>query len=105
MRPVSSFSRVFGNGSCPYGLRRHDLDLQTPVAGKPGARLGFVQIAFPYDAFVRFVDTLDPVGALTTPTFMALTCRWRSRPQHQKRTHALQHDWRKKKGRLAAVSP
>src|SRR5512144_555977 len=24
-------------------------------------------------------------GALTAPTFMALTCRWRSRPQHQKR--------------------
>src|SRR6202047_3130183 len=28
------------------------------------------------------------VGALTAPTFMALTCRWRSRPQHQKRTYA-----------------
>src|ERR1035438_3033436 len=26
-----------------------------------GPRLGFVQFAFPYDAFVRFVDTLDPV--------------------------------------------
>jgi len=26
------------------------------------------------------------VGALTAPTSMALTCRWRSRPQHQKRT-------------------
>jgi hypothetical protein len=23
------------------------------------------------------------VGALTAPTFMAITCRWRSRPQHQ----------------------
>jgi hypothetical protein len=64
MRPVSSFSRVFGHGSRPYGLRRHDLDLQTPVAGKPGPRLGFVQIAFPYDAFVRFVDTLYPVLVL-----------------------------------------
>ena len=61
MRPVSSFSRIFGRGSRPYGLRRHDLDLQTPVAGKPGPRLGFVQIAFTYDAFVRFIDTLDPV--------------------------------------------
>src|SRR5262245_20540742 len=30
------------------------------------------------------------VGALTAPTSMALPCRWRSRPQHQKRTHALQ---------------
>src|SRR5580692_5306748 len=25
------------------------------------------------------------VGALTAPTYVALTCRWRSRPQHQKR--------------------
>jgi hypothetical protein len=30
------------------------------------------------------------VGASTAPTSMALTCRWRSRPQHQKETHALQ---------------
>src|ERR1700756_252169 len=30
------------------------------------------------------------VGALTAPTSMALPCRWRSRPQHQKRTHASQ---------------
>src|SRR5262249_11783016 len=30
------------------------------------------------------------VGALTAPTSMALPCRWRSRPQHQKRTHAVQ---------------
>src|SRR5262245_50863128 len=29
---------------------------------------------------------LSIVGALTAPTFMALACRWRSRPQHQKRT-------------------
>src|SRR3954452_9050906 len=29
-------------------------------------------------------------GALTAPTSMALTCRWRSRPQHQKRTLAPQ---------------
>src|ERR1019366_8135621 len=33
---------------------------------------------------------LQIVGALTAHTFMALTCRWRSRPQHQKRTHAPQ---------------
>src|SRR5258708_25662916 len=26
------------------------------------------------------------VGALTAPTSMALPCRWRSRPQHHKRT-------------------
>src|SRR5262245_61174295 len=26
------------------------------------------------------------VGGLTAPTSMALSCRWRSRPQHQKRT-------------------
>src|SRR6266536_4161927 len=30
------------------------------------------------------------VGASTAPTSMALPCRWRSRPQHQKRTHAPQ---------------
>src|ERR1700738_2683408 len=30
------------------------------------------------------------VGALTAPTSMALPCRWRSRPQHQKQTFALQ---------------
>src|SRR5690348_3365880 len=30
------------------------------------------------------------VGALTAPTSMALPCRWRSRPQLQNRTHALQ---------------
>ena len=29
---------------------------------------------------------LQIVGALTAHTFMALTCRWRSRPQHHKRT-------------------
>jgi hypothetical protein len=30
------------------------------------------------------------VGALTAPTSMTLPCRWRSRPQHQKLTHAPQ---------------
>src|SRR5437016_2619990 len=30
------------------------------------------------------------VGALAAPTSMALACRWRSRPQHQKPTFALQ---------------
>ena len=30
------------------------------------------------------------VGTSTAPTSMALPCRWRSRPQHQKRTHAPQ---------------
>src|SRR6266404_7044636 len=29
------------------------------------------------------------VGALTAPTSMALTCRWRSRPQHQKQTSTV----------------
>src|SRR5262249_43349310 len=32
------------------------------------------------------------VGALTAPTSMARPCRWRSRPQHQKRTSAPQKD-------------
>src|SRR5262245_7166796 len=32
---------------------------------------------------------LQIVGASTAPTSMALPCRWRSRPQHQERTHAL----------------
>src|SRR5262249_31326350 len=31
------------------------------------------------------------VGASTGSTSMALACRWRSRPQHQKRPHAVQH--------------
>src|SRR5262245_51543235 len=31
---------------------------------------------------------LQIVGASTAPTSMALPCRWRSRPQHQKRTYA-----------------
>src|SRR5262249_26293245 len=30
------------------------------------------------------------VGASTGSTSMALACRWRSRPQHQKRTYAVQ---------------
>src|SRR5215471_2912097 len=32
------------------------------------------------------------VGASTAPTSMALPCRWRSRPQHQKRTNAPQQE-------------
>src|SRR5215472_15375508 len=32
------------------------------------------------------------VGASTAPTSMALPCRWRSRPQHQKATFALQQE-------------
>src|ERR1700730_11798209 len=35
-------------------------------------------------------ELLRIVGALTAPTSMALTCRWRSRPQHQDRTNAVQ---------------
>src|SRR5450756_2684842 len=34
---------------------------------------------------------LQIVGALTAHTFMALTCRWRSRPQHHKRTSPTWH--------------
>src|SRR5215813_14379416 len=34
------------------------------------------------------------VGASTAPTSMALPCRWRSRPQHQKRTYAVQQEKR-----------
>src|SRR6516164_9327801 len=34
------------------------------------------------------------VGALATPTSVALACPWRSRPQHQRRTHALQQNER-----------
>src|SRR5262249_10003342 len=32
------------------------------------------------------------VGASTAPTSMALPCRWRSRPQHQKQTNAPQQN-------------
>src|SRR5262249_9523753 len=38
---------------------------------------------------------LSIVGTSTAPTFMALTCRWRSRPQHQKRTSLWQQLVRK----------
>src|SRR5271170_5236130 len=31
------------------------------------------------------------VGALTAPTSLALSCRWRSRPQHQKRKSMASH--------------
>ena len=31
---------------------------------------------------------LQIVGALTAPTSMALTCPWRSRPQHQEQTQS-----------------
>src|SRR5262245_42044915 len=34
------------------------------------------------------------VGASTAPTSMALPCRWRSRPQHQKRRNAPQQNGR-----------
>src|SRR5215471_10800947 len=34
------------------------------------------------------------VGVSTAPTSMALPCRWRSRPQHQKRTYAPQQKTR-----------
>jgi hypothetical protein len=42
----------------------------------------------PTKAAYGFFLALDSAhgGALTAPTFMALTCRWRSRPQYQKRT-------------------
>ena len=58
------------------------------------------------------------VRALTAPTSLALSCRWRSRPQHHQETHALQHGMQdarpslslvhdlsglKKKDRLAAI--
>src|SRR5262249_36388244 len=36
------------------------------------------------------VCLLRIVGASTAPPSMALRCRWRGRPQHQKRTSALQ---------------
>src|SRR5580704_19175729 len=41
------------------------------------------------------------VGCQQAPTFMALTCRWRSRPQHQKQTFSVEgrlcfpHWWRR----------
>ena len=53
---------------------------------------GFVYVAFVIDAYARrivgwLVKPRKPkVSGLTAPTSMALTCRWRSRPQHQKQT-------------------
>src|SRR5215471_6420140 len=38
------------------------------------------------------LDVGQIVGASAAPTSMALPCRWRSRPQHQKRTNALQQN-------------
>jgi hypothetical protein len=32
------------------------------------------------------------VGPQQAPTFMALTCRWRSRPQHRKQTSEMSFD-------------
>src|SRR5262249_29203167 len=40
----------------------------------------------PIVAIACIFELLRIVGPLTAPTSMALTCRWRSRPQHQKRT-------------------
>src|SRR5881296_2399205 len=49
------------------------------------------------------------VGALTAPTSMALPCRWRSRPQHQKRTNAPQQKTANRsphpRWRVAAAAP
>ena len=64
MVPLSSFSPIFGHDCRPYGLHRHYLDLQTLVAENLRPRLGFGQLAFPYDTFVRFADTLDPILVL-----------------------------------------
>src|SRR3990170_5925354 len=46
-------------------------------------RLGYVET----NCCDRLHDRLlRIVGTLTAPTSMALMCRWRSRPQHQKQT-------------------
>ena len=37
----------------------------------------------------RFLRTESPRGALTAPTSVALTRRWRSRPQHHQQTREL----------------
>src|SRR5664279_5825115 len=43
---------------------------------------------------VPLADIAASVGTSTAPTFMALTCRWRSRPQHQSvsYTHLRAHE-------------
>ena len=61
----------------------------------PGPILGAVDLGIANDGesivvIVCMTWLLQIVGALTAPTSMALTCRWRSRPQHHERTHALQ---------------
>src|SRR5258708_2689332 len=43
------------------------------------------------------------VGALTAPTSMALPCRWRSRPQHQKPTSCTAQKSRRLDGTMLAV--
>src|SRR6266540_4431623 len=45
------------------------------------------------------------LGASTAPTSMALPCRWRSRPQHQQRTHVVQQRTRVAVGTRVASRP
>jgi hypothetical protein len=72
----------------------HDVAVRNPNFGnvtKDAATALFVRFAvfaLQRNRLQRRRWLLPIVGALTAPTFMALTCRWRSRPQHQKRTLA-----------------
>ena len=53
-----------------------------PSASTPWAWNTDLPISRPIVVIVCMLGSSKIVGALTAPTFMALTCRWTSRPQH-----------------------
>src|SRR5450759_254718 len=61
-----------------------------PSASAPWTWKTYLAMSRPIVVIVCMLGSSKLWGALTAHTFMALTCRWRSRPQHQKRTHASQ---------------
>src|SRR5271167_4363392 len=71
---------------------QHVAALQLPADDHPAFRVDAVNLKHRFgDVETDCPDCLHSwllriVGASTAPKSMALTCRWRSRPQHQKRT-------------------
>src|ERR1035438_6892512 len=61
MVPISSFNLVLAAIAALTASAGTISTFQHLWPESRGPRLGFVQFAFPYDAFMRFVDTLDPV--------------------------------------------
>src|SRR5215831_2258785 len=73
----------------PPGTRGVRTSAGRASAGRTSAaaRIAFRRAA---EGALAAIPFLRIVGALAAPTSMALACRWRSRPQHQNRTHAPQ---------------